>query len=238
MRTLACITIFMYPTGRFERSGELTIFPKTARNRVRRLPERAAYDRETIYKILDEALICHVGIAHENQPFVIPTIHARRGDSLLLHGATTSRLLRYIQAGNPLCVAVTLLDGLVVARGIFHNSMNYRSVVLFGTGRALDDPDEKYAALHALTERLMPGRWDDARLPSKKELKATTIVEMPIESATAKMRMGGPKDDAEDYDEEWWAGVIPIEQMFLPPERDARLREGIKTPAYLNMFRR
>lgn len=216
----------------------MSTFSKTARNRVKRLPERAAYDRETIYKILDEALICHVGIVQDNQPFVIPTIHARRGDSLLLHGATTSRLLKHIQAGNPLCVATTLLDGLVVARGIFHNSMNYRSVVLFGVGRALDDADEKYAALHALTERLMPGRWDDARLPSKKELKATTIVEMPIESGTAKMRVGGPKDDAEDYAKDWWAGVIPIEQTFLPPERDAKLREGIRAPGYLKTYRR
>lgn len=216
----------------------MSTFPKTARSRVKRLPERAAYDRETIYKILDEALICHVGIAHDNQPFVIPTIHARRGDSLLLHGATTSRLLSHIQAGNPLCVATTLLDGLVIARGIFHNSMNYRSVVLFGVGRALDDPDEKYVALHALTERLMPGRWDDARLPSKKELKATTIVEMPIESATAKIRAGGPKDDAEDYDKDWWAGVIPIEQKFLPPERDAKLRAGIQAPGYLKTYKR
>lgn len=216
----------------------MSIFPKTARNRVQRLPERAAYDAETIYKILDEALICHVGIAHDNQPFVIPTIHARRGDTLLLHGASTSRLLQHIQAGNPICVATTLLDGLVVARGIFHNSMNYRSVVLFGVGHILDDPAEKYNALRALTECLMPGRWDDARLPSKKELKATTIIEMPIESATAKIRAGGPKDDAEDYASDWWAGVIPIEQKFLAPLKDPKLEKAIPVPRYLKNYAR
>ncbi len=215
----------------------MSTFPKTARNRVKRLPKRAAYETETIYKILDEALICHVGIAHDNQPFVIPTIHARRGDTLLLHGATTSRLLQHIQAGNPICVATTLLDGLVVARGIFHNSMNYRSVVLFGVGRVLAE-DEKYAALHALTERLMPGRWDDARLPSKKELKATMIIEMPIESATAKIRAGGPKDDAEDYAGDWWAGVIPIQQKFLAPQKDPKLEKEIPVPSYLKTYKR
>lgn len=216
----------------------MSTFAKTARNRVKRLPERGAYDTETIYKILDEALICHVGIADNNQPIVIPTIHVRRGDSLLLHGATTSRLLNHILAGNPICVATTLLDGLVVARGIFHNSMNYRSVVLFGVGKMLEDADEKYAALHALTDRLMPGRWDDARLPSKKELKATTIIELPIESATAKMRSGGPKDDAEDYDKDWWAGVVPIQQKFLAAESDVKLKPGIGVPRYVKGFKR
>lgn len=213
-------------------------FPKTPRNRVKRLPERAAYDAETIYKILDEALICHVGIAHENQPFVIPTIHARRGDALLLHGATTSRLLTHIQAGNPICVTTTLLDGLVVARAVFHNSMNYRSVVLFGTGRIIEDPNEKCEALFALTERLMPGRWDNARLPNKKELKATTIIEMPIESAAAKMRVGGPKDDAKDYNGDWWAGVIPMEQKFLTPQNDPKLVREIPVPPYLQDYKR
>lgn len=216
----------------------MSTFPKTARNRVKRLPERATYDAETIYHILDEALICHVGIAQDNQPFVIPTIHARRGDTLLLHGATTSRLLNHIRAGNPICVATTLLDGLVVARGIFHNSMNYRSVVLFGTGRVLDDPDEKYAALRDLTERVLPGRWDDSRLPSKKELKATAVVSMPIESATAKMRSGGPKDDEEDYESDWWAGVIPIQQTFVAPQTDPRVRKGIGVPKYLREYKR
>lgn len=213
-------------------------FEKTARNRVKRLPERAAYDRETIYSILDEALICHVGIASENQPFVIPTIHARRGDTLLLHGATTSRLLKHLEAGNPICVATTLLDGLVVARGIFHNSMNYRSVVLFGVGRILSEPQEKNDALFALTERIMPGRWNDSRLPTENELKATTIIELPIESATAKIRTGGPKDDAEDYASDWWAGVIPIQQNYLPPEPDPKLEQQLAMPPYLENYKR
>lgn len=216
----------------------MSTFPKTPRNRVKRLPERAAYDKETIYAILDEALICHLGIAQDNQPFVIPTIHARRGDSLLLHGATTSRMLQHLQGGNPICVTTTLLDGLVIARGIFHNSMNYRSVVLFGAGRILSEPEEKYEALFALTERVMPGRWDDSRLPSKRELKATTIIELPIESATAKIRTGGPKDDAEDYDKEWWAGVLPIQQTFLAPQPDPKLQVEVPVPAYVKNYKR
>jgi nitroimidazol reductase NimA-like FMN-containing flavoprotein (pyridoxamine 5'-phosphate oxidase superfamily) len=216
----------------------MTTFPKTSRTRVQRLPERAAYDRVTIYGILDEALICHVGFAVGDQPFVIPTIHARRGDSLLLHGAATSRMLTHIQASNPICVTVTLVDGLVVARGIFHNSMNYRSVVLFGCGRIIDDPEEKYRALHALTERIMPGRWDEARLPNRKELKATTIVEVPIESATAKLRTGPPKDDAEDYAMDVWAGVLPLTLRLLDPVDDPRLKSGVARPPYLKTYLR
>jgi nitroimidazol reductase NimA-like FMN-containing flavoprotein (pyridoxamine 5'-phosphate oxidase superfamily) len=213
-------------------------FSKTPRNRVKRLPERATYDKQAIYKILDEALICHIGIAVDDQPFVLPIIHARRGDTLLLHGATSSRLLKHIQSGKPICVETTLLDGLVVARGVFHNSMNYRSVVLFGVGRLLEDPAEKYAALQALTERVLPGRWEDARLPNRKELKATSIVELPIESATAKMRTGGPKDDAEDYDLTYWAGVLPVEQKIHPPQKDPLLREGIPVPGYFRPYKR
>jgi nitroimidazol reductase NimA-like FMN-containing flavoprotein (pyridoxamine 5'-phosphate oxidase superfamily) len=215
----------------------MTEYAKTARNRVKRLPERAAYDRQTIFSILDEALICHVGITLDEQPYVIPTIHARSGNSLYLHGATTSRLLQHIQAGSPICVSTTLLDGLVIARGIFHNSMNYRSVVLFGVGRLLRD-EEKYAALEKLTERVLPGRWNDSRLPSKKELKATAIIEMHIDSGTAKIRAGGPKDDAEDYDSDWWAGVIPIQQNYLRPEPDPKLKTEIVVPEYVRNYKR
>lgn len=216
----------------------MTHFAKTPRNRVKRLPERGAYDRATIYSILDTALICHVGICIDGQPFVIPTIHARRDDTLLLHGATTSRLLKHIQAGNPICVAATLLDGLVVARGVFHNSMNYRSVVLFGTGHLVDDPDAKYAALETIADHVMPGRWDDSRLPTRKELKATTIIEMPIESASAKMRTGPPKDDEEDYTLDLWAGVLPIRPAYLTPEADPRLHAGIAVPDYVSRYTR
>ncbi len=208
------------------------------RSRVKRLPERASYDKEVIYQILDEALICHVGFVVENQPFVIPTIHARRDDTLLLHGATVSRLLKHLQAGNPICVETTLLDGLVVARGVFHNSMNYRSVVLFGRGRLLTRAEEKYEALHVLADRVFPGRWDDSRLPSAKELKGTSIIVLDIESASAKMRAGGPKDDAADYAGAWWAGVIPTEQKFLAPVKDEKLRAGIATPRYLKKYTR
>jgi len=216
----------------------MSTFPKSHRNRVKRHPERGAYDHKTVYQILDEALICHVGFAVDNQPFVIPTIHARRGDTLLLHGASTSRLLKHIEAGNPLCVAVTLLDGLVVARSIFNNSMNYRSVVLFGTGHLINDPAEKYAALHTLTERVLPGRWEDARLPNRKELKATSIIAMPIETASAKIRVGPPKDEPEDYALDVWAGVVPITQTFHPPENDPKLKANSPIPKYLQDYRR
>ncbi len=216
----------------------MSSFAKTPRNRVKRLPKRASYDKALIYKILDAALICHVGFVVDNQPFVIPIIHARRDDTLLLHGATTSRLLKHIQAGNPVCVTTTLVDGLVVARAVFHNSMNYRSVVLFGAGRLLSAPDEKYEALRVLNERIYPGRWDDSRLPNPKELRATTIVELAIESATAKVRTGGPKDDAEDYAGAWWAGVIPTGQEFHAPVNDEKLREGIGAPHYLRKYKR
>ncbi len=210
----------------------------SARSRVRRLPERGVYDRAVIYKILDEALICHIGFVADGQPFVIPTIHARRDDTLLLHGAAASRMLKHIQQGNPICVETTLLDGLVIARGVFHNSMNYRSVVLFGVGRLLVNAAEKFEALHVLTDRVFPGRWSDSRAPSAKEMKMTSIIEFTIESASAKMRAGGPKDDASDYDQAWWAGVIPAEQKFHAPVPDEKLGAGIPTPSYLKKYKR
>ncbi len=211
---------------------------QNTQRRVKRLPERASYDKNVIYKILDEALICHVGFVVDNQPYVIPTIHARQDDTLLLHGATTSRMIKHIQAGNPICVETTLLDGLVVARAVFHNSMNYRSVVLFGTGTLITDADEKYEALRVLTDRVYPGRWDDSRLPNAKELKATSIVRIAIESASAKLRAGGPKDDAEDYAGDWWAGVIPTEQKFFKAVNDEKLRDGIPVPRYIKNYKR
>lgn len=212
-------------------------FAQTPRNRVKRLPERARYDRQTVYAILDQALMCHVGIAVDGQPFVIPTIHTRRDDTLFLHGATTSRLLKHIGGGAPLCVAVTLLDGLVVARGVFHNSMNYRSVVLFGQGRLVTDADEKYAVLHALTDRLYPGRWAEARLPTRRELKATSIVAVPIESASAKMRSGPPKDDDEDYGLDLWAGVLSLETKYHLAD-DPRLKPGVRAPRSFKHYNR
>ena len=216
----------------------MTTFEKTPRNRVRRLPERADYDRDTIYSIIDEALICHVGFTVDGQPFVIPTIHARMDDTLILHGAKASRLLKHVQSGAAMCVAVTLLDGLVVARSAFHNSMNFRSVVLFGTGYVIEGEEERLAALAAITDHVVPGRWRDSRPPNRKELNATTVVALPIESATAKLRAGPPGDDDEDYSLPIWAGVIPIQQTFGAPEDDPRLTDGVPAPDYITGYRR
>lgn len=210
-------------------------FPKTLRNRVVRLPNRGHYDKETIYRIVDDALICHVGIVQEQQPFVIPTLHARQGDNLLLHGATTSRLLKYVQAGHEICITITLVDGLVLARSVFHHSINYRSVVLFGRGNLLPEAD-KVRALQLFTERIMPGRWDDARQPTANELKATTVVSVPIDSASAKVRVGPPSDDEEDYALPVWAGVVPLRQQVGAPIDDERLADGIAVPAYIHDY--
>ncbi len=214
----------------------MTTFEKTTRNQVKRLPKRGHYDSETIYRIVDAALICHVGYADGNQPFVIPTIHARQGDDLLLHGATTSRLLKHVAAGHPICITVTHLDGVVLARSVFHHSMNYRSAVLFGKGELIEDPDKKMEALEIFTEKLIPGRWEDARQPYAKEAKATTIVRVPIESASAKIRTGHPVDDDEDYELGMWAGVVPIQHSFGTPEADPKLTDGIELPHYLHEY--
>jgi len=184
---------------------------KTERSRIRRLPDRGHYDRATIDAIFDEALICHVSFVQDGQPFAIPTLHARDGDTLLLHGATTSRLLRHIAAGGEVCVAATILDGLVLAKSVFHHSVNYRSVVLFGRGELVEEDAAKLAALKAFTEKLAPGRWAEARQPNATELKATSVVRIAIEEASAKVRAGGPKDDPEDLALDVWAGVIPIQ---------------------------
>ena len=208
-------------------------FEQEPRNRVRRIPERGHYDQETIYAIVDEALICHVAFVVDGQPFVIPTIHARKGDELILHGAKASRLLKHIEAGYPVCVAVTLLDGLVMARSVFHSSMNYRSAVIFGAGRVLEAADEKLVALEVLTEHLARGRWQDARRPTAMELSATTVVAIAIDSASAKVRMGPPNDDAEDYALPIWAGVLPLQQQAGAPLPDPKLVSGIAAPAYL-----
>ena len=213
-------------------------FEQEPRNRVRRIPERGHYDKATIYAIVDEALICHVAFAVDGQPFVVPTIHARMGDELILHGAKASRLLKHIEAGHPVSVAITLLDGLVMARSVFHSSMNYRSAVIFGAGRVLASDDEKLAALEALTEHLARGRWQDARRPTALELNATTVVALAIDSASAKVRTGPPNDDAEDYTLPIWAGVVPLQQTPLPLQPDPKLAAGIVAPDYLVDYRR
>ena len=208
-------------------------FAKTAVNQVKRVPQRGAYDQATIYPIIDEALICHVGIVQEERPFVIPTLIARDGDEILLHGASSSRLMRHLGAGHEACVTVTHVDGLVLARSVFHHSVNYRSVVLFGNGRLVEAPAAKMDALARFTEKLIPGRWEDARQPNPTELKATAVVAIPIDLASAKIRTGPPSDDEEDYQLDIWAGLLPIRQQFLPPIPDPRLREQIPLPTYL-----
>ena len=202
---------------------------RTARNTVRRHPERGAYDSAAIDPIVDAALLCHVGFVVEGQPFVIPTLHARDGDTILLHGAAGSRLLKHTATGAPLCITVTHLDGLVLARSVFNHSINYRSAVLFGAGRVVDDPAEKGAALLRFTERLLPGRWDGAREPTAKELRATGVVAVAIDSASAKVRSGPPRDDEADLALPVWAGVIPVTERFGTPLPD---EEGGLAPAF------
>jgi hypothetical protein len=211
---------------------------RTQRTRVRRLPKRAAYDRATIYAILDEALVCHLGFVHADQPFVIPTLHARVGDHLYVHGSAASRMLGTLAQGISACITVTLIDGLVLARSAFHHSVNYRSVVLLGTACAVVDPDEKVAALHAFTEQVVRGRWADVRPPTPQEVKATSVLCLPLEEASAKVRTGPPVDDEEDYALDVWAGVLPLRLQALEPEPDPRLTPGIVPPEYVSAYHR
>ncbi len=212
--------------------------PPSKRTEVRRLPERGSYDRELINSILDEALICHVGFVHEGAPVVIPTIHARLDDTLYLHGSPASRMLRSMRSGAEISVNVTLVDGLVVARAAFHNSMNYRSVVVFGAPRIVDDPTEKWAALETITEHVVPGRWADSREMTDKEMKGTLVVALPLDEASAKTRTGGPGDDDEDYELPIWAGVIPLTTVPGEPVVDPLLTVEVPTPGYVAEYRR
>ena len=205
-------------------------FARTERNKVKRLPQRAQYDRETIYRIIDEAPISHVAFTQEDQPVVIPMLHARLGDTLYFHGAPASRLLKLIGAGHPMSVAFTVLDGLVLARSVFHHSVNYRSAVIFGTGKFVESDADKLVALEALTEHIAPGRWADARQPNRKELDATTVIALRIESASAKIRTGLPVDDEADYALPVWAGVVPLHLQALGPIDDPRLSGSIDVP--------
>ena len=216
----------------------MTDFAKTEKNNIKRLPKRGHYDRETIYRILDEALICHVGFADGGQPYVIPINFARIDDTIVLHGAKASRLLKHVEAGHPICVEVTIVDGLVLARSVFHHSVNYRSVVLFGTGRLVVDEQEKLAALEAVTEHLIPGRWKEARLPNQKELNATSVVSIRIDDASAKVRVGPPVDDEEDYTLPVWAGVLPLQELPLSPIQDEQQPTEIALPEYVAGYSR
>lgn len=211
---------------------------QTEKTRLRRIPKRGHFDRETLYAILDEAIICHVGFVADGQPYVIPTGYARVGDELFIHGSAASRMLRNLSAGVDVCVTVTILDGLVLARSAFHHSMNYRSVVILGKAKLVDDEQEKDAALIALSEHFIRGRWNEVRPPTALEMKATTVLSLPIDEASAKIRTGDPIDDDEDYDLDVWAGVIPFHTVTGDPIPDTKLKDGIEIPSYLKNYTR
>ena len=213
-------------------------FPLTERTTLRRLPKRAVYDRELVYGILDEGFICHVGFAVDSRPFVIPTGYARIDDQLYIHGSQVSRTLRTLAQGVDVCVTVTLVDGLVLARSAFHHSMNYRSVVIFGRASLVEQREAKLAALLAFSEHVIPGRWDDVRPPTEQELKATTVLALPLIEVSAKVRNGPPLDDEEDYASNVWAGVIPLKVLAGEPISDPRLPEQIETPPYTLNYKR
>ena len=210
-------------------------YPISNRNRVKRISNNSDYSKESVHAIIDEALFCHLGIIHDGKPVVIPTIHARMGDQIVFHGSNASRLLK-ISNNNEICVTITLLDGLVMARSLFNSSMNYRSAVIFGKGEIIKDHDERMAAFKSITDHIAAGRWDDARQPNNSELKQTSVVRMPIDEASAKISMGPPDDEDEDYALDYWAGVIPINQTYGEPESDPILQEGITIPDYLKNY--
>jgi nitroimidazol reductase NimA-like FMN-containing flavoprotein (pyridoxamine 5'-phosphate oxidase superfamily) len=207
--------------------------------RLQRKRERGSHARETIDAILDEALIAHLGIVDEHgQPFVTPTLHARDGDVVYLHGSSASRTLMTLKAGLPICLTVSLLDGLVLARAAMHHSANYRSAMLLGAAREVDSPDEKLAALRAIVEHIVPGRWAETRPPSDNELKATSVLALPITEASAKIRTGPPSDDEADYALDVWAGVIPLASRAGEPQADARNASGVAVPPIAINYRR
>ena len=205
----------------------------TKRTKLGRLPNRGSHEPETIHAILDAAFLAHVGFQMEGQPFVIPTLYGRDEDKLYLHGSAASRMLRGLDTGVPACVCVTIVDGLVLARSAFHHSMNYRSVVAFGTACKIEGAEEKTRALRIISEHLIAGRWSDVRGPSDKELKATAVLEFSIEEASAKIRIGPPVDDEEDYSLPVWAGVLPLRLEAKTPVPDPRLAANVKLPPYV-----
>jgi nitroimidazol reductase NimA-like FMN-containing flavoprotein (pyridoxamine 5'-phosphate oxidase superfamily) len=211
-------------------------FSPTGRTTLKRLPKRGSFDRRTVYEILDEGFVCHVGFVADGQPFVIPTAYGRVGDVLYLHGAKASRMLKALAAGGEVCVTVTLVDGLVLARSAFHHSINYRSVVVFGRARAVESEEEKGAALEAFTEHVCRGRWAEVRWPDAQELAATAVVALPLAEASAKVRTGPPVDDEEDYALPVWAGVLPLRVEPGTPEPDPRLHADTPLPEYVERF--
>ena len=213
-------------------------FPQTDRTKLKRLPKRGHFDRETVYGILDEGFICHVGFAVDGKPFVIPTGYARVDDKLYIHGSQASRMLRSLAGGLDACVTVTIVDGLVLARSAFHHSMNYRSVLVFGRATLVDDPKEKYDALVALSEHIVRGRWADVREPNDEEMVQTTVLCLPMKEASAKIRTGPPLDDEEDYSLPMWAGVVPLKLVAGEPINDPRLPAEIPVPDYAAHYKR
>ena len=213
-------------------------YTPTPRTRLVREADRGVYDREAAYRILDEGFLCHVGFVADGQPFVIPTSYGRKDANLYIHGSAASRMLRQMKDGVPVCVTVTLLDGLVLARSIFNHSMNYRSVVVLGKATLVEDPEEKIQALRLLSEHILPGRWADARQPNERELKATSVLRLPIEEFSAKVRVGPPIDDEEDYSFPTWAGVVPLEMKAGTPIDDPRLLPNRTAPEYARSYSR
>ena len=207
------------------------------RTRVKRVPERGVYDRAQIDAILDDGLVCHLGFVHDDQPYVIPTLYARVDDEVFVHGSSASRMLRTLRNGVDACLTVTLVDGLVLARSIFHHSINYRSVLVLGRAVAVEDPAEKLHALEAFGERILPGRWAEVRPPTAQELKATSILRLPLDEASAKLREGPPKDEEADYELPVWAGVIPLALRAGAPEADPVLAFELDPPAVPPRYR-
>ena len=207
------------------------------RSTVKRLPARGVYDRAVIHQILDAGMVCHLGFVVDGQPFVIPTTYVRVDETIYVHGSPASRMLQTLERGVAACLTVTLVDGLVLARSAFHHSINYRSVVVFGTATLVNDPDEKLAVLHALTDHLIPGRWQEIRQPSPQELKRTLVLAIPIDEASAKIRVGPPIDDEEDYELDVWAGVIPLRVTAEAPVPDARLSPDVLPPRHAVAYR-
>ena len=205
----------------------------SARSKVKRLPARADYSFDAISKILDDTFLCHIGFTAENHPFVIPTNYGREGSRIYFHGAKGSRMLKHIKSGNEICVEVSMIDGIVLARSAFHHSVNYRSVVMFGKAEEITEPEEKTNALRIITEHIIKGRWDEVRSPSKKELDATSVFSLKIEEASAKVREGGPVDDPEDMNLNVWAGVLPLKMVPGKLIKSPDLKDDIPLPDYL-----
>lgn len=213
-------------------------YSPTARTRVRRLPKRASYDRPTVHRILDEGFLCHVGFAVDSQPYVIPTVYARAEETLYVHGSAASRMLRTLTQQVPVCVTVTLLDALVLARSAFHHSLNYRSVVVIGNARLVDDPEEKLRALRWITNHVAPRRWEEVRAPNALELRQSSVLAVPLQEVSAKIRSGPPVDDEEDYSLPIWAGVVPVSTLLGEPVDDGRVPAGVAAidPARFTRF--